>query len=216
MVNANGNVACSAETSVARKVLDIVAVLAYLSFDSFRFNRNNNAITSTENQSLSHTNKSRARRSHFGKDSYIEIVVIVDSNGSRLFAIDWLAYVNVIPFILVCREFEATRPIELFSLLARRRLHIDAECEWVVCSELKHELSYVSINEFACSQEELAWNAYCELTVVEVLSQYVSRNLSITFGQDAILAINSNTCRESDSVRAQVLERDSWSVAHIL
>ena len=118
LVNTNGNVACSAETSIARKVLDIVAVLAYLSFNSFRFNRNNNAITSAENQSLSHTESNRARRSHLCRESYIEIVVIVDSNSSRLFAVDWLAYVNVEPLILVCLELEATRPVELSSLVA--------------------------------------------------------------------------------------------------
>ena len=95
-------------------------------------------------------------------------------------------------------------------------LHIYTECKRIICSQLEHKLGHIGVNEFASRLEELAWDTHCKLTIMKFLSKELSRNLSSYIRDHTILASYSSTCGKGDAVRAQVLECETRSIAHVL
>ena len=206
------------ETNVAISiVVDILAILAQERLDHLSRYSHLHAISSRSGVVLSHTEQYRARWCQLSFYFYWEIVIIVERYADWLVGFHQFSHIHLVPYILVSLQFVAAFPVEWLCIGASIAfLHIDAECKWIICSQLEHQLGHVCINEFANKLEELTWNANTKLTVVDWLAKHLCRNLSFCLGQDAILAIYCHTCGQVDGVCAQVFKCETRRLAHVL
>ena len=216
VVHTDSHITICAEACVARQVTEVfLVVFCHLSNSSWLY-RNLNSIQSANFVLLGHREYTWASRRYLTSNGYRILATVVDSHSDWFVVLQYGIQIHFVPSVFVCLKIEATIPAELLCINASVScLHINTECKWIVCSQLDHQLSYVFVNEFANCLEELAWNTYTKLTAVDWFAQYLCRNLSLSTGQDTILAIYCHTSRQGNGIAAQVLECESRSLTHI-
>ena len=205
------------QTNVASStIVDVLAILAQQRLDLLGRYSHLHAICSRSGVVLCHAEQYRARRSQLSLYLYWELVIIVQCHADRLVVCEQVGHIHLVPHILISLQFVAALPVKHLCIgTSIVSLHIDAECEWMICGQLEHQLGHIWIDVLANQLEELAWNTHSELTVVNWLAKHCCRNLSFCLGQNTIFAIYCHTRRQGDGVCAQVLKCEARHLAHI-
>ena len=216
VVHTDSHITICAEACVARQVTEVfLIVFCHLSNSSWLY-RNLNSIQSANFVLLGHREYTWASRRYLTGNGYRILATVVDSHSDWFVVLQYGIQIHFVPSVFVCLKIEATIPAELLCISTIVIcLHINTECKWIVSCQLNHQLCHIRIDEFANCLEEYTWNAETKLTMVNWFAQYLCRNLSLSTGQDTILAIYCHTSRQGNGIAAQVLECESRSLTHI-